>query len=58
MDDREIQIEILKEIKGSNEILEKTRRNTSIMVWWLIVIPILLSVIYLFFLWVFWDTIF
>ena len=58
MDSRELQIEIIRELRESNKSLEKTRRNTSIMVWWLIVIPILLTVIYMFFLVVFWDNIF
>ena len=44
--------EILKEILFTNtlqiEKLEKTRSNTSMLVWWLIAIPIIFGIIIMF----------
>ena len=53
MTEKELQLEILRELQGQTEILQKTKSNTSMMVWWLIVIPIVLTIIFIVWIWIY-----
>lgn len=44
-EDKHIQLSILYELKQISEKSEKTRSNTSTLVWWLIAIPFLFAML-------------
>lgn len=47
LQDKDIMREVLFKLHFQNELLDKTRSNTSKIVWWLIVIPIIVGVLML-----------
>lgn len=48
VEDRDLMVEMLFTLKNINRLLDRNRQNTSKMVWWLIAVPILLFIFFIF----------